>query len=587
MFRVFMVFSAMLLVLMLLLYVFFTELSKDTIQEQTGRHIITVMEMSDDQLSDRMDVLYEAMLKVMVDTKLYDKMETLKIQGEFGHAVSYEDIRKQLNQTFYPLDGLSSAQILYNGFVVTDRYRMEHELWADGMKWSFHESEAWKRIQDAQGGVVWISPDEVAPEYMQDPDDGGFIWLARVLNMTDLVNIKQAFSGEDSKPVLIVSIQPKEFCEQILQNVSISGAECFMLNENAEPFVNLQETEVCPGHLTEAVRSSAGSGIWSDGDNLYYFIRSGFTGWYFVVRLERAMLLGEMIDEMTGYTLTVSALLLAGMLFVAALFSRSISKPVKKLVAAARKMENGEFGGVIEYDSPTEMGYLVEQFNRMNLSIQRLIEENYQVRLREKDTEIMSLTIQFNPHYLFNTLNAIYWVALRGDVRETAHMVHDLAQMMRYTSDQKQECTCLRDDVEWMKRYFYLMEYRYGDLYTVEWDVDEKLMDMLVPKLFLQPLVENSIIHGFRNIETGGIIRIEGRDCGDGLEFFVSDNGCGMSQEMIDTWMQDENASRVGLANVSRRIQLICGLGYGLSIESKENCGTRIRVKISKNSAMK
>lgn len=128
-------------------------------------------------------------------------------------------------------------------------------------------------------------------------------------------------------------------------------------------------------------------------------------------------------------------------------------KPVNALVKAVHAIENGEFGYEVTVKGHNELSYLTEQFNHMSRVIQHLIEENYQVRLREKETEIMSLTIQFNPHYLYNTLNSIFWVANQEGARETARMLRELSRMMRYTSDHKRELTKLKDDLEWMYSY--------------------------------------------------------------------------------------------------------------------------------------
>ena len=376
----------------------------------------------------------------------------------------------------------------------------------------------------------------------------------------------------------------------LLKSVSIEGAHYMLLDENGRAFEN---DELTPGDdfegLTERITTEKlgdHAGMYDDGTMLYYYVQSKKTGWHHVVYVRREAIIGSMLYEMMEYILRASAILLLAMLAMAGLFSRALSRPVNKLVAAVRQIEGGVFGQEIEYTSANEMGYLVEQFNKMSLSIQRLIRENYQVRLREKDTEIMSLTTQFNPHYIYNTLNAIHWCAVRGNAREAANMIKSLALMMRYTSDQKQECTRLWDDIEWMTRYLLLLEARHGDLFRTKWKIDPKLMDMLVPKLFLQPLVENCVLHGFKDIETGGLITIEGHGVGDALKFSVMDNGCGMTKAEVEALLDGGEHSSIGLINVQRRIQLICGPDYGLHIASEVGVGTCITVIISKESAI-
>lgn len=224
--------------------------------------------------------------------------------------------------------------------------------------------------------------------------------------------------------------------------------------------------------------------------------------------------------------------------------------------------------------------YLVHRFNRMSLSIQRLIQENYQAQIRQRDMEILSLTTQFNPHFLYNTLNIIHWEVRHGDSKKAADMIKSLSSMMRYTTDQKQELTLLGDDIAWMHQYLDLMNARYGELFHVEWAVEESHFQTLVPKLFLQPLVENSILHGFRNIETGGVLRIEISHEGTELLFAVSDNGCGMDPDYAASLLQAPVDHHIALYNVHHRIQLHYGEAYGLRIKTSPGCGTKVYGRI-------
>ncbi len=580
--RLFSAFSLLLVSTVLLLYTTFSDLSQQHVLKLARQNIATILEMSEDQLHEKAASLDTETLSIMVNEDFYGYMALMKENTGQVYDYLHNTIKQQyLPLWFRHIAGAVSIQILYGDYVFA--FNMGGRADYDAIQ----NSQAWERIQQAQGSIVWFPPD-YSQQYFSGAQSAGYLWVARVLNITDAKHIKQVFSPGEQKPVLIVSLSPDYFSSLLLDNIKMEGVQYALLDETGAPFsaspeAGKEEWDALARHIA-ASGFSPGAQVYDDGNSLYFYIRSQSTGWYHVVYLPRNLIAGDVLYEMSAYFLRICAMLLPAMLIMSVLFSKMLSQPIKQLFAAVRQMEDGKFGCEIQYHSTTEMGYLIDQFNRMNHSIQHLIQENYQVRLREKDAEIMSLTIQFNPHYLYNTLNAIHWVALRGDAREAAEMIRSLALMMRYTSDQKQERTLLKDDIEWMQRYLYLMEGRYGDLYTTQWRIEPGLESMLVPKLFLQPLVENCIIHGFKDMETGGLIIIEGRDAGATLEFTVRDNGCGMTSEQLDA-LFDPHLS-VGMVNVRRRIQLMYGDAGALRVDSSPNAGTCVSIIFPKESTI-
>lgn len=582
--QLFSTFSLLLVLTILLLYTTFSDLSQRRVLDLARHNIVTIMEMAEGQLNEKAVTLIEQTLDVMVDADLYTAMSQMKENGSQAYDRLQNTIKtKYLPIWLYRIPDAVSIQILYENYTFT------FGMAGSANYAAIRRSEIWERIQQAQGSVVWCPPDYDGQYFSGSEESSGYLWAARVLNMTDTKYIRQVFTSHEPKPVLIVCLSPNFFSELLLSSVGVEGARYALLDEAGQPLSSELALEgdgwqALAQRLSSAVKTQ-NADVYDDGNTLYFYVRSQATGWYHVIYMPRQLIAGDVLDEISGYFLRTSALLLLAMLAMSMLFSQLLSRPVGKLVAAVRQMERGEFGHEVQYRSVNEMGYLVEQFNRMSLSIQRLIQENYQVRLREKDTEILSLTTQFNPHYIYNTLNAIHWVAMRGDAREAAHMIRSLSSMMRYTSDQKQDRTRLQDDIEWMTHYLYLMEARYGDLFRTEWAIAPGLNDMLVPKLFLQPLVENCVLHGFKDMETGGLIVIEGRDAGMALEFVVRDNGCGMTQSQLDALFGD--GASVGINNVRRRIQLLYGEAGALRINSNPDAGTCVTVTIPKESAIK
>jgi two-component system sensor histidine kinase YesM len=272
------------------------------------------------------------------------------------------------------------------------------------------------------------------------------------------------------------------------------------------------------------------------------------------------------------------ALLLFSLL-LAFIFANSVIRPIHQLLQAIKKTGEGEFDTRIPVESYNEMGLLIHKFNQMNVKINNLIEENYKVKLREKETEIMSLNIQLNPHFLYNTLNIMNWTALENNQRELSRMIVSLSSMLHYTSENSQDTGDLAEELNWLKHYIFITNQRFEDRFTVEYDIAPELYAYRVPKLFLQPFVENAIVHGFSRLHSGGRITIRGWMAGEARKFTVEDNGTGIPPGKLEQLIKLEGDS-IGIRNVDKRIKLIYGDAYGITLTSAEGEGTIVNINL-------
>jgi two-component system sensor histidine kinase YesM len=151
--------------------------------------------------------------------------------------------------------------------------------------------------------------------------------------------------------------------------------------------------------------------------------------------------------------------------------------------------------------------------------------------------------------------------------------------MLQYTAHNNEEISDFKTDLDWLKKYIFIMQNRFEDKFEVQYEIDKEMDLYKVPKLFLQPFVENAIIHGFESIETGGMLKIKGKVIKSNACFIIEDNGKGMSQEKIEEIM-GKSTKRIGISNVNSRIQLMYGEKYGVYIKSQENLGTKIIIKL-------
>jgi two-component system sensor histidine kinase YesM len=257
-----------------------------------------------------------------------------------------------------------------------------------------------------------------------------------------------------------------------------------------------------------------------------------------------------------------------------------VTKPLVRIKQAIKMMERGRFHVRIPEGGRDEFGRVIRLFNQMNARIETLIEENYATRLREKEAELMALNLQLNPHFLYNTLTTLYWIAIENGQQEMARVMLSLSDMLQTTTRSKRETWPLRTDLDWLGKYAYIMSIRFEDLFRLDIDVADELLDLDVPKLFLQPFVENAIIHGFAEMEGGGEIRIRGRREDGAAVFTVEDNGRGFPPERMARIASGEERS-TGMANVAKRIKLLYGPQYGIAVETGAGRGTRITIRLA------
>ena len=263
----------------------------------------------------------------------------------------------------------------------------------------------------------------------------------------------------------------------------------------------------------------------------------------------------------------------------AILFSKTITKPMRNLMKASQRAAKGDFRADTPVPMEKEFHMLTESFNHMEKEISRLIRENYEIELREKETQLKMLSIQINPHFLYNTLNTINMLAIRNGDEETSDLIVSLSEMLQYSLKNGEEKIRLEDEIEWLSNYLYIMTRRYKDVFQTEFDIEEDLMECRVPKFFLQPLVENAIRHGFEGRREGGILRIAASREGKDIHFQIQDNGKGMDEETARRFITEGmNDNRIGLSNVHRRLLMIYGKRYQVRVESAPGKGTLLHL---------
>jgi len=315
-----------------------------------------------------------------------------------------------------------------------------------------------------------------------------------------------------------------------------------------------------------------------DGQKIYSIARSDVTGWTIVgVTYVEELLEGMTKDRLTYYMMAV--ILIGFAMVIAVVLSEMITKPLQDLRESMSQVENGDFDfEIVEPNTGDEIAGLFHSFNIMVQKIRQLIEKNTQEQIEKRKSELNALQAQINPHFLYNTLDSIIWMAEDGNTRDVVLMTSALAKLFRKSISNRNEMITIAEEIDYTRSYLTIQKMRYKDKLEYEIDVDAMISHKEVIKLIVQPLVENSIYHGIKYKEGKGLVRVEGFRVGEALEIRVIDNGIGMTPECLehifDERKTDRHRNGVGVLNVHRRIQLHYGMQYGLSFESEEGVGT-------------
>lgn len=265
-------------------------------------------------------------------------------------------------------------------------------------------------------------------------------------------------------------------------------------------------------------------------------------------------------------------------------FSIRYTEPMINMMGVIKKVEQGDLTVRTEVKSNDEIGQLGNSLNNMIEEIQLLINKLIEEEQSKKELELEALHAQINPHFLYNTLNTIKWMAkIQGD-KSVSKAITALIKLLRISINLGKDMISLREEIDYVKNYIVIQKLRFNESINMNYEIDEECLDFTVPKLILQPIVENSIIYGFEDERLELNIEIKVFKNGDNLVIEIKDDGPGIESEILKNILKsisDENKfSKVGLNNVNQRIKLYCGNEYGLEVETELGKGTKVIVNI-------
>lgn len=313
-------------------------------------------------------------------------------------------------------------------------------------------------------------------------------------------------------------------------------------------------------------------------DNSVYISEIGETGFYSVY-LRRAAFTEDIIRGMYRVTIFMTLVSLLLCISVSIKLSGNLTKPVSGMKMAMQQVRAGDLDVRLEMDREDEFGRLAENFNTMTVELKDYMERQVRQQRELDEVNIAMMQAQLNPHFLYNTLDTMKWVAKANGMQELAMMATKLAKILR-TSILGEQFIPLKEEMALVESYVEIQKIRLGNRFSYQTCVPEELMSCMVPKLMIQPIVENALLHGLADRE-GGQVTVTGSIEEGQLRIEVQDDGCGMDPEIMEELNRGDRKKRsghIGFANVDAVIRLNYGEAYGLKVDLPETGGTRVRM---------
>lgn len=438
-----------------------------------------------------------------------------------------------------------------------------YQLRADGTLWSLDAAQE-PSLRQCEDGEWMRRTLRAGGEYVWDytyNDTGSYLRVAKAI-----------YDEEDWQHIIGVATASinTELVRQIINSIRLGEqTNVYLIDEDGGVlFPYISSLEIPEEYLRAR---SAVSYTGADGGLTFLYPLEG--GSFKLAGLTQSI---EVVEKMASQRklILITAVLAVTAAFLATLYiSYRLSKPIQTLAAAMKQVENGDYGVYLEPPKRRgDMQTLYQNFNSMLQIRKQLIEEIYGAKLREKEAELRALQAQINPHFLYNTLDTISWMAMKYDAEDIEEMVGDLSTMFRYSLNNGMNILTVDEELKQIQSYLKIQRVRFSGSFEVEYDVDEPARECLMIKLLLQPLVENSLLHGFNNIDYIGTLTIRVKEADGMLTFYVINDGNLIDMDRIRAALEPNAESRptsYGLRNVNDRLKMYygqdCGLQYSIN----------------------
>ncbi|MDF2922204.1 MAG: sensor histidine kinase [Paenibacillaceae bacterium] len=530
-----------------------------------------VLNLSSNSIESELRRIESTTFNIVTDPTLQSKLTTIK-----------SDPTEQNYERFQIRDEIVTRLVQFAGaekYVISaDMFDLSGYIYSAGRVpgWSEEQKmQIWDVAKKGEGQLRWI--------YAKTPETS--------LTAVRLVRSYYSYLNLDLETigVLVLRIRMDQVVEDVSRGTELGRGELLIMAGEQRVY----PSSLAPDSLDGLAAAPVASGyeVRDDGKHKVFVsqMKSGYTDWTYssIIPFDSIF---RGINWMKNMLIVVFSVALLLMTILAMRVARGITGPIEKLINMMKQVQKGDFN-TVTLPSPDsaiplpkdEIGQLHRTYRMMVQQINELITENYAKQLTIKETQFKALQAQINPHFLYNTLESINWEAKMGGQVRISRMVESLGFLLRSSISQKESIVTLSQELDIIRHYLTIQQTRFEERLVFQLEVAAHLYTCPIPKLSLQPLVENAIHHALEPKVEPCHISIRSVEQADRVLIIVEDDGPGMPPALLDQVRRGEVHSKgngIGLSNIRERIVLAFGDEYGLEIESQPDQGTQVTVQI-------
>ncbi|MDR6881522.1 two-component system sensor histidine kinase YesM [Bacillus sp. 3255] len=557
-----------------------TQRSSHILEEEVTNTMLQTLKQASINLDFQFDSVRDTSNTLFMNPKLgeyLNRQATLEQQLESLKELRYLVDSSEANTNVFRVRLFVNGDRMFTGEKVNFFTQESLESW----RW-------YEKVMNSGGAIVWSGA------YLESYIDRGPVYIFSAARMLRDLHDYDQISG-----VLLIDVAEKTITD-ILNKIKLTKEGTIYLLGSDGSIIShgdksLLGKKIMTEEQLETIAYSDEGVMRLEGEKdqrFAIYTKVASTGWKLVAEVpqleisSRAVALNQFSGIATISTVTILFLLLVFILL--AMIVRNMNRRIQTVIRTIKR------GGVESLDDRTfnaggDFKLLENSVDHLIHRVHDLMEETYQSKVQEREAQLRALQAQINPHFLYNTLDTINWIAIGHNAPEISNMINGLAKYFRLSLNKGRDLVSVTDELNLAKVYLEIQLNRFPKTFEVVFDIEEGLEEVEMPKLTLQPIVENALLHGIRKSKgKTGTIFIRARKEENVLILSVTDDGIGMDEELVQsllteprpTMKSDGSGSSYGLYNVNERIKLFAGDLYGLQIQSTLGEGTTVTVRI-------